>query len=725
MRIDAIVNWGDDQAAGANGPDNLRFIFTSPLGSSNPISGSQANGLEGMRLTPSESNGMYTGIGGSTGNLYSGSSQNPTNTLEVNSWGATTVAGGSSGLRFTNLNSTSPTLINPGNGVLSVNSAGDIVYVINSSGAGSGFVECTNNTGSANLLNDSKTNLNNRNLYFENHATNAINQNHIGIGYNCSSALPGKLSVYQDHPGLVTSSTIGIQSLNHDETTDMLLTYTGVRGVADGVQVYTKRNTNMGGDFYATGADNNVGIRAKSEMLTNGVLTYGGDFQATGNSSYTIGINSRAESSNTAIAVYGQSGGYSLSQNIGGQFIGGYSPGNCYGVKTEAVGSYVPAQTLYGIYAKFTDFSGSVTTARAGYFVGITEGTAGGIFTSDQMFKTDVNNIKGALSILNILNPRDYYMDTLGYGQMNFSSKKQFGFIAQEVETILPNLIHDSQYPAEYDSLGVMTSPSIPYKSMNYNGIIPLNTAAIQELDREFQNKSLSDQTIKTNVVDLNNSLTKVLAMRGVSYDWTSLGQTNYSLDTCNHVGFIAQELQQVDARLTFVGRDSLLHVEYEKVVPILVEAIEELNDEVESKDSIINAINSRLTTLENCLSGILPFLCQLNQTAVRSNTPETQDAIRAQLSVKLNNSESIILDQNVPNPFAEQTIINFSIPETVQKAQIHFYNSEGRIIQSVDINDRGLGSLTVFGSDLSSGIYTYTLVADGISVATKKMMKQ
>jgi hypothetical protein len=30
----------------------------------------------------------------------------------------------------------------------------------------------------------------------------------------------------------------------------------------------------------------------------------------------------------------------------------------------------------------------------------------------------------------------------------------------------------------------------------------------------------------------------------------------------------------------------------------------------------------------------------------------------------------------------------------------------------------------TVFANDLSSGIYTYTLVADGKIVATKKMMK-
>jgi len=120
-----------------------------------------------------------------------------------------------------------------------------------------------------------------------------------------------------------------------------------------------------------------------------------------------------------------------------------------------------------------------------------------------------------------------------------------------------------------------------------------------------------------------------------------------------------------------------------------------------------------------------LPYLCQLSQSAVQANTPETQEEVRKNLEVTLSNRSAIVLDQNVPNPFAEQTVINFSIPETVQKAQIHFYDANGRFMNSVEVTERGLGSVTVFGSDLSTGVYTYTLVADGQVVATKKMMKQ
>jgi hypothetical protein len=117
--------------------------------------------------------------------------------------------------------------------------------------------------------------------------------------------------------------------------------------------------------------------------------------------------------------------------------------------------------------------------------------------------------------------------------------------------------------------------------------------------------------------------------------------------------------------------------------------------------------------------------MCQLNNNAIQATTPAAQEDVRKNLNVILNNREAIILDQNVPNPFAEQTVINFTIPTSVQKAQIHFYDGMGKLLQSVEITERGQGSITVFGADLSSGIYTYNLVADGQIVATKKMMRE
>lgn len=250
--------------------------------------------------------------------------------------------------------------------------------------------------------------------------------------------------------------------------------------------------------------------------------------------------------------------------------------------------------------------------------------------TSDRKFKTEIETIDNPLDIINKLNARSYYFDTVKFqNSFDFEKDLQYGFIAQEIEQVLPDLVSTIEYPEKLDAQGNRIADPMTYKSVEYLEIIPITVGAIQDLSDE------------------NDSLRREVAN-----------------------------------------------------------------------------LNDRLSTLENCLSALLPTLCQMNQQAIQANTPEAQEQLRKNIAVTLSNQAVIVLDQNVPNPFAEQTVINFSIPETIQKAQIHFYNEEGKIIQSVDIPERGLGSLTVFGADLSTGVYSYTLVADGKIVSTKKMVK-
>jgi hypothetical protein len=59
------------------------------------------------------------------------------------------------------------------------------------------------------------------------------------------------------------------------------------------------------------------------------------------------------------------------------------------------------------------------------------------------------------MSIIDQLNPTSYYLDTLNNYGMLFSNQKQYGFIAQEVEQILPELVTESTKAATYDSAGV------------------------------------------------------------------------------------------------------------------------------------------------------------------------------------------------------------------------------------------------------------------------------
>ena len=62
-------------------------------------------------------------------------------------------------------------------------------------------------------------------------------------------------------------------------------------------------------------------------------------------------------------------------------------------------------------------------------------------------------------------------------------------------------------------------------------------------------------------------------------------------------------------------------------------------------------------------------------------------------------------------------------LSENIQSANLFFFDINGRTIKSVNV-ETGYGVVTVFASNLSTGLYSYTLLIDDKAVETKKMMK-
>jgi len=129
-------------------------------------------------------------------------------------------------------------------------------------------------------------------------------------------------------------------------------------------------------------------------------------------------------------------------------------------------------------------------------------------------------------------------------------------------------------------------------------------------------------------------------------------------------------------------------------------------------EDPQLKTILERLTKLEN----------EVKASKTESALLKSQ---LAQMDVVLSKTNTVVLNQNVPNPFSESTVITYSIPKIFGKAQIIFSTITGEVIKTVDIKSAGKGQVNVFANDISSGIYTYTLVIDGNHVETKKMIKQ
>ena len=95
---------------------------------------------------------------------------------------------------------------------------------------------------------------------------------------------------------------------------------------------------------------------------------------------------------------------------------------------------------------------------------------------------------------------------------------------------------------------------------------------------------SFSDRRLKKNITTLNSqeSLQKVLALSGVTYEWKGAPERG------EKIGLIAQEVEEIVPQVISEsprGDDmskTYKRVDYEALVPLLVESIKELTSKVE-----------------------------------------------------------------------------------------------------------------------------------------------
>ena len=87
-----------------------------------------------------------------------------------------------------------------------------------------------------------------------------------------------------------------------------------------------------------------------------------------------------------------------------------------------------------------------------------------------------------------------------------------------------------------------------------------------------------SDKRLKDNIVPIPNALDKVVSISGNTFDWNDSSNKKGS-----DIGVIAQEVEELELPGVTTIRDDGTHaVRYEKLVPLLIEAIKELKNEVD-----------------------------------------------------------------------------------------------------------------------------------------------
>jgi len=174
--------------------------------------------------------------------------------------------------------------------------------------------------------------------------------------------------------------------------------------------------------------------------------------------------------------------------------------------------------------------------------------------------------------------------------------------------------------------------------------------------------------------------------------------------------GFVAQDVEK-SARS--VGYDfSGVHVDelgvyslgYAEFVAPLVKAVQELSE----MNDRLQEQNDRMQEQINELKEEVDFLKISPRSATSSDL--IGDIPRA------------ILYQNAPNPFSERTVIRFELPDKTVNAYIYVFSMQGALVKQLPINSNQ-SSITLNGSELSAGMYLYSLIVNGQEVDTKRMI--
>lgn len=160
----------------------------------------------------------------------------------------------------------------------------------------------------------------------------------------------------------------------------------------------------------------------------------------------------------------------------------GTGSGNRYGVHGYAT---TGTGTKYGVYGD----NDGVGTAYAVFANGNLAYTGTFESVSDRKFKKNITPFT-ALDRLMKLQPRTFDMKREEFKRMNLAAGRQFGFIAQELQEVFPELVHQNKNVVTNEvEPGKLRTEEIDFLGVDYISLVPILTQAMQEQQKMIEDK--------------------------------------------------------------------------------------------------------------------------------------------------------------------------------------------------------------------------------------------
>ncbi|MDX9749064.1 MAG: tail fiber domain-containing protein [Paludibacter sp.] len=272
----------------------------------------------------------------------------------------------------------------------------------------------------------------------------------------------------------------------------------GIRGMSTGINAYRNfgvygvatnaSGLNTGVNGIAYGPNDNYAVWGVAYDALNGndnrgIMGYAVDPTVSGRNIAVTGWAGRSDVVNIAVVAYVDQGSTVGANNFGVEAVT---------TATSTTG------TNYGVYAK----AANAATNFAGFFDGNVMITGTLFQPSDRKFKTNILPITNALDKIEALQPVAYNYNSSETTNMQFPSNSQFGFIAQDIEQVFPDLVVNQSFASHHRSGSPgskqTTDPKVEkeeFKGINYTGLISILAQGIKEQQQQIQ-------SLKTKIAD-------------------------------------------------------------------------------------------------------------------------------------------------------------------------------------------------------------------------------
>jgi len=105
---------------------------------------------------------------------------------------------------------------------------------------------------------------------------------------------------------------------------------------------------------------------------------------------------------------------------------------------------------------------------------------------------------------------------------------------------------------------------------------------------------NVSDGRLKKDVTPVINGLDKIKQLNGITFNWDKTLRPDLNLDDNNHLGLIAQDVEEILPQVVTTGDDEFgtKTIAYSDIVPVLIEAIKELSAKNTALEEILQRNN-------------------------------------------------------------------------------------------------------------------------------------